>query len=77
MKLQDAEYFGHGLVVRRPAEPWEDWRKRVRIAQNVSKFGIRCHCDGCGEQSRHYPKQGPMRDRRCKKCGGRFRKGNS
>lgn len=59
-----------GVVTTRPNESVQAWRKRVRIAQNVAKFGIRVRCDGCHELSRHYPKEGPLRENPCK-CGGR------
>lgn len=53
-------------VERRVGEPRSDWRRRVRIAQNVEKWGIRVVCNRCGEKSRHkVAEDGALANRTC------------
>ncbi len=53
-------------VERRVGEPRSDWRKRVRIAQNVEKWGLRVVCQRCGNRSRHKVNDdGALANRKC------------
>lgn len=59
-------------VNRRDNESFTMWRKRVRIAQAVDIYGWRVWCIGCTNEIRHKPSDGPLRERRCEKCGNRM-----
>jgi len=62
------------LVTTRPGETYASWRKRVRIAQAVRKFGWKVYCTECGWAGRHMPDDGPLSEGRCRNCMGEIRR---
>lgn len=40
--------------------------------ERLRRYGLRVLCMRCGEESRHYPQSGRLRERACT-CGGRLR----
>ncbi len=52
------------LKLRGPEAP-----KLSAVAQRVRLYGIRTICMMCGNEGRHRPGQGRLRDRGCIECG--------